>query len=153
MDRIKHQSAQVVRMDTLSTRERSRRMASIRSKNTKPELFVRTMLHALGYRFRIHQRQLPGSPDLVFASRKKVIFVHGCFWHGHRGCKVANIPQTRTQYWKDKFEANRRRDRRNRAQLSREGWRVLTVWECELKVPDRACGRLTAFLGPAKRAT
>ena len=139
-------------MDTLTTRERSERMSRIRSKNTKPELTVRRLTFALGYRYRVHVRDLPGSPDLVFRSRKKVVFVHGCFWHGHDGCKVANRPKTRTAYWDEKFARNRERDVRNQRALKLLGWRSLVIWECELK-DMRALGKkLRAFLGPEKKA-
>lgn len=140
-------------MDTLTPSERSRRMSLIRSKNTRPELLVRTMLHVLGYRFRLHSRRLPGAPDLVFAGRKSVVFVHGCFWHGHAGCKVANVPKSRTGYWLKKFATNRVRDLRNRKELRKAGWKVFTVWECELKHPQRVAKHLVSFLGPAKKAT
>ena len=100
-------------MDTLSKAERSERMARIRSKNTKPELQVRRLLHGLGYRFRLHRRDLPGSPDVVFAARRKIVFVHGCFWHGHKNCKVANRPKSRRSFWSAKFKRNRERDAMN----------------------------------------
>jgi DNA mismatch endonuclease (patch repair protein) len=139
-------------MDTLTTLQRSQRMASIRSKNTKPELIVRGLVFALGHRYRLHSRDLPGSPDLVFRSRKKVIFVHGCFWHGHRGCKTANKPKSRTQYWDEKFTRNKQRDARNQRALKALGWRSLVVWECELKDSVSLRRRLRIFLGPIKPA-
>ena len=100
-------------MDTLTAAERSERMARIRSKDTKPELRVRQLVHRLGYRFRLHQKDLPGRPDLVFASRRKVVFVHGCFWHAHEDCSVANRPKSRSEFWNAKFERNRFRDPKN----------------------------------------
>jgi DNA mismatch endonuclease, patch repair protein len=137
-------------MDTLTVAERSARMAKIRSKNTKPELLVRKLAYHLGYRFRLHRTGLPGRPDLVFPSRRKVIFVHGCFWHAHENCKTANRPKSRRAYWDTKFENNRKRDQANCAALKRDGWRVLTVWECEAKRAAKLAPRLSRFLGPAK---
>lgn len=137
-------------MDTLTVAERSERMARIRSKNTKPELRVRRLVHKLGYRFRLHHKRLPGRPDLVFPSRRKVVFVHGCFWHAHEGCKVANLPKSRSEYWAAKFERNRSRDAENQKLLEEAGWRVLTIWECEIKSGAMLAVRLSRFLGPAK---
>lgn len=105
-------------------------MAGIQGKNTKPELIVRRMLFALGYRFRLHRRDLPGAPDIVMPSRKVAIFVHGCFWHMHRGCRYAKMPATRPDFWKAKLEANVERDRQAVEKLQAQGWRVLCVWEC-----------------------
>lgn len=139
-------------MDTLTRAERSHRMSLIRSKNTKPEVALRSMLHAQGYRFRIHRRDLAGSPDVVFPSRRKVIFVHGCFWHGHEGCKVANVPKTRTEYWQLKFAKNKARDRKNEDRLRDLGWNIMVVWECELREKSKLLKRVAAFLGPSKRA-
>ena len=121
-------------MDTLTKEERSARMGLVRSKDTKPELRVRSIVHRAGYRFRLHRRDLPGSPDLVFPSRKKVIFVHGCFWHAHPNpnCKRARIPKTRVEFWKDKFSKNRARDAKTLDELRSLGWKALTLWECEL---------------------
>ena len=107
-------------------------MSGIRSKNTRPELIVRRMLHAAGYRYRLHDRSLPGKPDLVFAGRKAVIFVNGCFWHGH-DCHLFRWPGTRTDFWRDKISTNIRRDRRTRDELAALGWRVGEIWECSLK--------------------
>jgi DNA mismatch endonuclease (patch repair protein) len=126
-------------------------MARIKSKDTQPELRVRRLAHALGYRYRVHRRDLPGCPDLVFPSRRKVIFVHGCFWHGHKGCKVANKPKSRTDFWLAKFDRNRTRDAKNLKALSSSGWRVFTVWECETKNTELLASRLVRFLGQAKR--
>src|SRR6202051_3411575 len=108
-------------------------MSAVHSKDTKPEMAVRRVVHALGFRYRLHYASLPGRPDLVFPSRGKVIFVHGCFWHRHARCRYATIPKTRTDYWQDKFSANTERDRRNKRELKRLGWEVLIVWQCELK--------------------
>jgi len=127
-------------VDTLSRAERSQRMSLVKSKDTKPELRVRRIVHALGYRYRLHDRRLPGSPDLVFAGRRKVLFVHGCFWHRHR-CKMGNrLPKSRVGFWGKKLEENRRRDRANRRRLRALGWEVLVVWECQT-LPSRI-GRL-----------
>lgn len=139
-----------LRMDTLTIAERSERMSRIRSKNTKPELIVRSIAHRLGYRFRLHQKDLAGSPDLVFPAIRKAIFVHGCFWHAHEACKVANRPKSRTPYWDDKFKRNKDRDKRNENSLREAGWDVKTIWECETKSPDIVAKRVKAFLGPRK---
>lgn len=120
-------------MDTLTPAERSKRMSRVRGRNTLPELLVRKMLHRLGYRYRIHDRELPGRPDIVFPKRRKVIFVHGCFWHRHEHCKLASTPKSRSQFWLAKLEANRQRDERNLGLLDGLGWGVLVVWQCELK--------------------
>jgi DNA mismatch endonuclease (patch repair protein) len=134
----------------MTTAERSERMARIRSKDTKPELLVRRLLHRLGYRYRLHRRDLPGVPDLAFPGRKKVVFVHGCFWHAHDGCKVANQPKTRQPFWQSKFERNKKRDRANQRSLKQDGWEVCVVWECETKNREQLALRLSSFLGAAK---
>ena len=120
-------------------------MASVSSKNTKPEMFVRRVLHGLGYRYRLHRRDLPGSPDLVFPSRKKTIFVHGCFWHGH-GCKWGRLPKSNLDYWAPKIGANQARDERNILALKQAGWSPLVVWQCELRDPDEAIRNIIDFL-------
>lgn len=117
-------------MDVFDPAKRSEVMARVRGKDTKPELTVRRHLHASGLRFRLHKIGLPGRPDIVFPSRRIVVFVHGCFWHGHEGCKRATIPATRPEFWRSKIEANRERDFRVTAQLEALGWIVRTVWEC-----------------------
>jgi DNA mismatch endonuclease (patch repair protein) len=132
--------------DHLSRRERSANMAAIRSKNTSPELAVRKVVHALGYRYRLHDPKLPGRPDLVFPSRHKALFVHGCFWHRHNGCKRATVPQTRRAFWEAKLSNNVRRDRRDRRTLRELGWKVLTAWQCELRNPAKLRERLDEFL-------
>lgn len=121
-------------MDTLSVHARSERMSLIRSKNTKPELVVRRLVHSLGYRYRLHRKNLPGRPDLVFSSRRKVIFIHGCFWHRHPDphCNLARLPKTRLDFWVPKLEGNHRRDLEIQNQLEQGGWLVLTLWECQL---------------------
>lgn len=133
-------------MDRLNPRQRSALMAKVRSKNTRPELLIRSLAHRLGYRFRLHVKKLVGSPDLVFPGRRKVIFVNGCFWHGHEGCRSSTLPTTRHDYWKDKITRNVERDQRVLSALSGEGWSALVVWECELKSMDLS-KRLVDFLG------
>ncbi len=120
-------------MDSISKSERSQVMARVRAKDSRPELTVRKLVFSLGYRYRLHARDLPGCPDLVFRPRRKVIFVHGCFWHRHRDCGLARMPKSRPEFWGPKLEGNRERDDRNRKALAREGWKVLTIWECELR--------------------
>lgn len=124
--------------DIFTKEQRSRCMSKIRSKNTGPELIVRRLVFSLGYRYRLHRRDLPGSPDLVFASRKKVIFVHGCFWHRHRDCKKGSVPRTRPEFWQVKLNGNMERDARNVAALETAGWKVLVVWECEVNTASIA---------------
>jgi len=111
-------------------------MSRIRAKNTKPEVFVRSMLHRMGYRFRIHLKGLPGKPDIVLPKYHTAIFVHGCFWHGHEGCKDFAPPKTRTEWWLNKINGNKKKDTENIAQLDRQGWHVIIIWECEL-TPDK----------------
>lgn len=122
-------------------------MSQVKSKDTSPEMFVRRLLYSMGYRYRLHGKALPGKPDLVFAGRKKVIFVHGCFWHGHDCKRGARVPSTRQDYWLAKVGRNKERDFRNVSSLEQAGWDVLTVWECELKDRDVLADRLTQFLG------
>jgi DNA mismatch endonuclease (patch repair protein) len=120
-------------MDTLPPGQRSWNMSRIRGKNTKPELAVRSMLHRLGYRFRIADKKLPGKPDIVLPKYRAVVFVHGCFWHRHTGCKYAYTPKTRCEFWSQKFEANVLRDETNLSLLKTAGWLPIVVWECEIK--------------------
>lgn len=115
---------------------RSRNMAAIRGKDTAPELAVRRILHAMGLRFRLHRKDLPGRPDIVLPKHRTVVFVHGCFWHRHEGCRYTRTPKTRQEFWQTKFAANVDRDRRNRTNLQQLGWRVIVVWECELRKSD-----------------
>jgi DNA mismatch endonuclease (patch repair protein) len=133
-------------MDTLTPSERSARMALIRSRDTKPELFVRRIIHGLGYRYRLHAKDLPGRPDLVFKSRRKVVFVHGCFWHLHRNCPACRPPKSRRDYWKPKLERNAARDKEVVRQLRRLGWRLMVIWECELDRTERLTQKITKFL-------
>ena len=122
--------------------KRSRNMSAIRSKNTKPEIAVRKLLHSLGYRFRLHRKDLPGSPDIVLPKYKTVIFVHGCFWHRHQNCKYASTPKTRQEFWNKKFNENINRDKINQENLSSKGWKIIIVWECEIKDQDFDLNRL-----------
>jgi DNA mismatch endonuclease, patch repair protein len=130
-----------------------RSMRANKGKDTRPEMIVRSLVHGMGYRYRLHRKDLPGKPDLVFRPRKKAIFVHGCFWHLHSSseCKGARIPETRVDYWKPKLEGNRARDARNQDALRSRGWDVLTVWECELKRMDETAAAIDAFLGGSRR--
>jgi DNA mismatch endonuclease (patch repair protein) len=130
--------------DSLSPAERSERMSRIRGKDTKPEMIVRRLVYGLGYRYRLHRKDLPGAPDLVFPGRRKVIFVHGCFWHRHDGC--GRLPKSRLDFWVPKLEANRLRDRRHRDALEALGWNVIVVWECEMKDRTRLAERIDSFL-------
>jgi DNA mismatch endonuclease (patch repair protein) len=135
-------------MDSISTVRRSANMSQIRSKDTKPEMLIRRMLHRLGYRYALHRRNLPGAPDLVFPSRRKVIFVHGCFWHQHKGCIDGRLPKSREEYWLPKLLRNVERDRRNIGKLRRSGWRVIKVWECDvLRDSEGAIRKISRFLG------
>lgn len=136
-------------MDTLSPAERSERMSRVRSRDTKPELQVRRLVHGMGYRYRLHRKDLPGKPDLVFGPRRKVILVQGCFWHGHddTNCKLARAPKSRMEFWGSKLARNRERDREVQDRLIESGWEVLTLWECELGNVPALERRVKAFLG------
>lgn len=123
-------------MDTITPEARSALMARIRSKNTKAEIIVRSCIHRLGYRFRLHDRNLPGSPDIVLPRLKTVVFVHGCFWHRHKNCRFAYTPKTRSDFWLEKLEGNAARDKRTVLHLRRLGWNVAVIWECETRNPD-----------------
>jgi DNA mismatch endonuclease, patch repair protein len=125
--------------------DRSANMRAIRSKNMLPELAVRRLVHKLGFRFQLHRADLPGTPDLVFASRCKVIFVHGCFWHSH-GCKMSHTPKSNRDYWIPKLRRNKARDTRNIQALAAAGWRSLVIWECETRNPYKVRKRVSAFL-------
>ena len=134
-------------MDKISPEQRSRNMAQVKGKDTKPEKLVRSILHGMGYRFRLYSKLLPGKPDIVLPKYKAVVFVHGCFWHGHDGCKRATIPETRPEFWHDKITGNKERDSRNIAALENLGYRCLVVWQCELKGVELLKQRLSDFLG------
>lgn len=134
--------------DTVSPERRSEIMGRVRGKNTRPEMTVRRLVHGLGYRYRLHAKDLPGTPDLVFRPKKKVIFVHGCFWHRHTSCPLCRIPKSRVDFWTSKLERNAARDLKNTATLAAAGWKVLVIWECELKDTARLERAIKKFLGP-----
>ena len=136
--------------DTVDSAKRSEIMSRIRSRDTKPEMVVRRTAHRLGFRFRLHRRDLPGSPDLVFPRHRAVIMVHGCFWHRHPGCRLASTPKSRTSYWEAKFRGNVVRDRRSESALVELGWRVLVIWECETKDEAEVAERIREFLAPRR---
>jgi len=133
--------------DRLSKEKRSWNMSRIRSRDTDPEKKVRSLLHRLGYRFRMYQKDLPGKPDIVLTKYKTVIFVHGCFWHRHKGCSRCTTPSTNQEYWLAKFEKNTAKDKKNRMILRRLGWKCITVWECETKKPEKLTRRLVRLIG------
>lgn len=136
-------------MDTLTPEQRSKRMSRVRGRDTKPELLVRRLVHGMGYRYRLHRRDLPGSPDLVFPSRTKVIFVHGCFWHRHLdpNCKLVRLPKSKLDFWGPKLETNREQDERNIVLLAELDWDVLMIWECQTKNREELQARIREFLG------
>ncbi len=131
----------------MTSMERSRTMRAVKSNDTAAELAVRRVAHNLGYRYRLHRRDLPGKPDMVFPGRRKVIFVHGCFWHQHQGCDRSRMPQSNQGYWRPKLQRNVERDARVQAELADMGWEVLIVWECEVKNTELLKERLSDFLG------
>jgi len=122
-------------------------MRAVGQVNTSPEIAVRKSLHRLGYRFRLHQKKLPGTPDIVLPRHRKVIFVNGCFWHGHSACHRSSLPKTNIEFWKEKVAKNKRRDKRQIKQLKLQGWNPLTVWQCEIRDEKSLEGRLSRFLG------
>lgn len=132
-------------VDRLTTEQRHRNMVAIKGSNTAPELVVRKLLHRLGYRFRLHDRKLPGTPDIVLPRFHTVVMVHGCFWHMH-GCRHTKIPATRRDFWIRKLEGNRSRDQRQEIKLKASGWNVITVWECEVGLPDLLTERFTTSM-------
>ncbi|MCW4460828.1 DNA mismatch endonuclease Vsr [Sphingomonas sp. BT-65] len=138
--------------DTFDTEKRSAIMRAVRSADTRPELVVRSLLHRAGYRFRLHRKNLPGRPDLVFPARRKVIFIHGCFWHSHRdpSCRRARVPKSRTDYWSAKLEANEARDKAALERLQALGWEALVIWECELRDTAATLACAAAFLDSAR---
>lgn len=123
-------------------------MRAVKSKNTAPEMLVRKLIYSLGYRYRLHDASLPGKPDIIFTRRKKIIFIHGCFWHGHRCRRGDRIPSTNTEYWLQKIEKNKARDKQAIKKLERDGWKVLILWECELKKSDLLENIVVDFLAP-----
>lgn len=135
-------------MDKISKAKRRANMKKIKSKNTKPEIFVRKILYSLGYRYRIHSKELPGKPDIVFIGKKKVIFVHGCFWHQHDdpNCNKTHIPKTRIEYWEEKLKKNVDRDKKHLELLEKIGWACLVVWECQLADQNSLIKKLKNFL-------
>jgi DNA mismatch endonuclease (patch repair protein) len=133
-------------MDIFKKEKRSAIMSRVRSSNTNPEIRVRKILHRLGYRFRLHRRDLPGTPDIVLPAYDSVILVHGCFWHRHDGCRDSSMPTTRIRFWKKKFAENVTRDSKKTAALQSLGWKVLIVWECELRDEGVLAGKLKRFL-------
>lgn len=134
--------------DTLTRAQRSHRMSLVRGKNTKPELLVRSLIHRMGYRFRLHRRDLPGTPDLVFPFHRAVIFVHGCYWHRHSDptCPLARLPKSRLDFWLPKLTANAVRDYGNQVKLAAAGWRVLVLWECQIKRKSFPEHQIESFL-------
>jgi len=135
-------------VDILTPEQRSERMSRVKGKGSAAERFVRRLVHRMGYRFRLHGAKLPGKPDLVFAGRHKVIFVHGCFWHRHPdpNCRLARMPKSRQDFWAPKLEGNRERDQRTMAELERLGWRSLVLWECQLNQPTFIENEIRTFL-------
>ena len=141
-------------MDIWSKEKRSQVMSRILSKNTLPEQRVRKMLYSMGYRYRLNVKGLPGKPDIVMRKYNTIIFVHGCFWHLHSGCRDGTIPKTRTEYWRDKLLRNKARDKRNIQLLRQQGWKVLRLWECEIKrKPEEVISKLRKFLQPTDKTT
>ncbi len=133
-------------VDNRTVQSRSALMSRIRDRNTAPELIVRRLLHRMGYRFRLHRKDLPGKPDIVLPGRRVAIFVHGCFWHAH-GCRIGQPPKSRPEFWLPKLERNRARDAGNEAALIADGWTVLTLWQCEIRDPAVLESRLVGTLG------
>jgi DNA mismatch endonuclease (patch repair protein) len=145
--RINERKRIILKMtDVLTPEQRHRCMSAIKGRNTKPEMIMRRMVHAMGYRYRLHVRRLPGQPDLVFPKRKKVIFIHGCFWHRHICKQGRPLPATRAEFWQKKLNENKQRDRRIQKELRALGWDVLVVWECWVNKPDMMQSRIRHFL-------
>jgi DNA mismatch endonuclease (patch repair protein) len=143
----------VTSRDVVSPQRRSQIMAGIGRRNTAPEKLVRSLLHRLGYRFRLHARSLPGRPDIVLRRYRLAVFVHGCYWHLHRGCPAGRLPTGNREFWRKKLTGNRARDRRNERELIAAGWRVVTIWECEIeRSPSIVANRLNAALGRSHSA-
>lgn len=138
--------------DIMTPQQRHDCMAAVKGKDTKPEMLVRRFLHAAGFRYGLHNRRLPGTPDIVLRKHKTVIFVNGCFWHGHEGCKYAHLPQTNAEFWRAKIERNRARDARDTATLRSQGWRVIVIWECELKTAALRQATLLSLLATLRPA-
>lgn len=132
--------------DIFTPEKRSLIMRAIKAHNTKPELAVRSILHRMGYRFRLHRHNLPGRPDIILPKHQKIVFVHGCFWHRHRNCKLSHKPKSNQSYWNPKLERNIKRDVKNRRALARLGWKTLVLWECQTRNPDKLLSLLHRFL-------
>lgn len=139
--------------DKFTPEKRHTIMAHVKGRDTGPEKAVRSLLHRLGYRFRLHQKDLPGNPDIVLPRHHKVIFVHGCFWHGHPGCRRAGRPVTNTAFWNKKLDKNVERDARVQAELQLRGWKVLVVWQCQIRDRDRLAAMLKHFLADERDTT
>ena len=136
-------------VDTINRKDRSELMSRIKSKDSAIELIVRKIIRAMGYRYTLHRNDLSGKPDIVLSKHRKVVFVHGCFWHRHgaKRCKLARMPKSRVEFWTTKLDANRRRDQRNMRALRKQGWKILVVWECQLVDIERTKNKLASFLG------
>lgn len=132
-------------MDRVPAIIRSKIMGAVKTSDTRPELLIRKSLHRMGFRYALHRRDLPGTPDLVFPKKRKIVFVHGCFWHGH-GCSKGKPPKSRLSYWLPKIETNRKRDRKTARKLRRAGWSVMIVWQCETGDPEKIVGKIARFL-------
>ncbi len=132
--------------DVFTPAQRSAVMAKVHSRDTKPEILVRSLIHRMGFRFRLHNKRLPGNPDIVLPRHKKIVFVHGCFWHQHEGCPHAARPASNVDYWNKKLDGNLRRDKINLEKLEAMGWRVLVIWECETRNREQLLGTLRQFL-------
>ena len=135
--------------DTYSKQKRSQIMSKIPGKNTKPEIIIRKIAHGLGYRFRLHKKNLPGKPDIVFPKYKKVILINGCFWHGHKNCNRSKLPSTNKKFWKEKIDGNKKKDKSNLIRLKKTGWDYLVIWQCEIKKSDyeKLEKKIAEFLG------
>ncbi|MGI2860014.1 very short patch repair endonuclease [Shewanella algae] len=138
-------------VDTLPPEERSERMSRVRAQSTKPEMKLRRLIHGMGFRYRLHRRDLPGKPDLVFPGKRSIIFMHGCFWHRHEGCGLARLPKSKRAFWSAKLEANKERDQKNISTLEAAGWRVLVIWECQLRDEGEVREVVKEFLTNYKR--
>lgn len=142
---LKHSCTSYRAMDVLTAEQRRRNMQAIKSKNTKPETIVRKLLFSLGYRYRLYQHTLPGTPDIVLPKYRTVIFVHGCFWHRHKGCKYATTPSTNGERWNRKFQENIERDKKQNKLLHRQNWHILTIWECEVNNLTKLRQKILSF--------
>lgn len=136
--------------DNLTPEQRHKCMAAIKGKNTKPEMIVRRFLHSAGYRYGLHNKKLPGKPDIVLRKYKTVIFIHGCFWHGHEGCKFSHLPKSNFNYWEQKINHNKERDLNSKLELVKEGWKVITIWECDLRDRNKRESVLYSLLNQLK---